>query len=72
MKWVRTKKNVLLENIFIGGSLTTISFEFNISSPLKVMSSMEMDVTPKRQKIAKFRLQKLVDISKRCPEHLFL
>ena len=67
---VGEKKDVLHEDILMGGSYT--SFKFNFSSPSK-MSSTEINVTPKRQKIAKFRLQILVDISKRFPKrtHLF-
>ena len=57
----------------MGRSHTTTSFDFNFSSPPNMMSSPEINVTPKRQKIAKFRLQILVDISKRFPKrtHLF-
>ena len=36
------------------------------------MSSTEIYVEPKRQKIAKFRLQILVDSSKRFPKHTYL
>ena len=56
----------------MGRAHTNTSFEFNFSSPSKMISSTEINVTPKRQKIAKFRLQILVDNSKRFPKHTHL
>ena len=54
----------------MGGSHT--SFKFDFSSPSK-LSSTEINVMPKRQKIAKFQLQILLDHSKRFPKrtHVF-
>jgi len=46
------KKNVLHDDILMGGSHT--SFKFDFSSPSK-LSSTKSNVTPKPQKIAKFQ-----------------
>ena len=56
----------------MGGSNITTSFESYFLSPSKMMSSTEINVLPERQKIAKFRLQILVDNSKRFPKHTHL
>ena len=56
----------------MGRAYTNTSFEFNFSSPSKMISSTEINVTPKRQKSAKFRLQILEDSSKRFPKHAYL
>ena len=65
----KKKETVLHEDILIGGSYT--SFKFNISFYSK-MTSTEINVTPNRQKIAKFRFQILVDNSKRFTKRIHL
>ena len=49
-----------------------ISTHTHFSTPLKMTSSTEIDITPKRLQIAKFRLQILIDNSKSYSECTYL